>query len=369
MTRADESGLDRRYDQPVTTTDQPRAVRSGEELDTAAVESFVRLHLPDLDGPVTVEQFPSGASNLTYLVSAGERQLVLRRPPFGRKAKSAHDMGRAVRIMTALEKVYPYVPRVVAFCEDESVLGCDFYLMERIPGTILRRELPRGLTLTERETRQLCTNVLDRLIDLHAIDYREAGLTGFGKPEGYVGRQIEGWSRRYVQARTPNAPAYETVMGWLQERTPREVRHCVIHGDYRFDNVVLDAEDPFEVVGVLDWEMATVGDPLMDLGNSLAYWIDSKDPILLRLFRLQPTHLPGMLDRNEVVRYYCERTGIRCDDFTFYRVYGVFRLVVIMQQIYYRYYHRQTTNRRFRKFVWLVKYLDRYLKREIRKAG
>lgn len=353
----------------MTLTDRARAVRPGDELDVSAVEEYLRTAVPDLDGSLAVSQFPSGASNLTYLLELGGRQLILRRPPVGRKAKSAHDMSREVKVMTALQESYPYVPRVVAYCEDEGLLGCEFYIMERIPGIILRRELPRGLALSEEETRQLCTNVLDRLVDLHSIDYQATGLADFGKPEGYARRQIEGWCERYVKARTPNAPTYEHVMAWLQERIPGEVRHCVIHGDYRFDNVVLDAEDPFKVVGVLDWEMATIGDPLMDLGNSLAYWIDRKDPLLLRIFRLQPTHLPGMLDRDEVVRYYCERTGITCDDFTFYRVYGVFRLVVIMQQIYYRYHHRQTTNKRFAKFIWLVKYLERYLRREIRKAG
>ena len=349
--------------------DEPRPVRSGDELDVAAVETYLRDAVPDLDGPVEVRQFSSGASNLTYLLQFGERQLILRRPPVGTKAKSAHDMSREVRVMTALQASYPYVPRVIAFCDDLAVLDCDFYLMERIPGIILRRELPRDLVLSENETRRLCTNVLDRLIDLHAIDYQTAGLGDFGKPEGYIRRQIEGWSKRYVRARTPNAPSYEKVMAWLDEMAPAEARHCVIHGDYRFDNVVLDEDDPFEVKGVLDWEMATIGDPLMDLGNSLAYWIGKEDPLLLRIFRLQPTHLPGMLSRDEVVRYYCERTGVRCDDFTFYRVCGVFRLVVIMQQIYYRYYQRQTTNKRFAKFIWLVKYLHRYLKREIRKAG
>jgi aminoglycoside phosphotransferase (APT) family kinase protein len=349
--------------------DEPRLVRPGDELDEVALERFLRGVVPGLEGPLDVRQFPSGASNLTYLVTVGERELILRRPPTGRKAKSAHDMSREVRVMTALRDVYPYVPKVVAFCDDESVLGSHFYIMERMRGIILRRELPRGMTFTRDETRRLCTNVLDRLIDLHTLDYRSAGLAGLGRPEGYVSRQIEGWTSRYERARTPDAPSYERVTGWLHANTPVEVRHCLIHGDFRFDNVVLSPDDPFEVIGVLDWEMATVGDPLMDLGNSLAYWIDRRDPLLLRIFRLQPTHLPGMLSREEVVHYYCERTGTRCDDFTFYRVYGVFRLVVIMQQIYYRYYHRQTTNRRFRKFIWLVKYLDRYLKREIRRAG
>jgi aminoglycoside phosphotransferase (APT) family kinase protein len=349
-------------------TDQPRPVRPGDEFDVAAIEDYLQNVVPAFEGQVEVRQFSSGASNLTYLLEFGGRQLILRRPPAGTKAKSAHDMSREVRVMTALKNIYPYVPRVIASCDDETVIGCDFYLMERIPGIILRRELPRGLVLSEEETRRLCTNVLDRLIDLHSIDYQAAGLGDFGRPAGYVRRQVEGWSDRYVRARTTNAPSYEKVMSWLDEMAPAEVRYCVIHGDYRFDNVVLDEDDPFEVKGVLDWEMATIGDPLMDLGNSLAYWIGREDPLLLRIFRLQPTHLPGMLSRDEVVSYYCDSTGVRCDDFTFYRVYGVFRLVVIMQQIYYRYYHRQTTNKRFAKFIWLVKYLHRYLNREIRKA-
>lgn len=348
--------------------DQPRAVRPGDELDIAAVEEFLRGAVPDFEGPLVVRQFPAGASNLTYLLEAGGRELVLRRPPVGMKARSAHDMSREVRVMSALRESFPYVPRVIASCDDEAVLGCEFYLMERIPGIILRRELPLGLALSEGETRQLCTNVLDRLIELHMLDYDEVGLSDFGKPQGYVRRQIEGWSERYRRARTPNAPSYETVMAWLVERQPAEVRHSIIHGDFRFDNVILDRDNPLEVVGVLDWEMATIGDPLMDLGSSMAYWISGRDPFLLRLFRLQPTHLPGMFDRQEVVNYYRERTGISCDDFRFYRVYGIFRLVVILQQIYYRHYHRQTTNKRFARFIWLVKYLERYLKKAVRRA-
>jgi aminoglycoside phosphotransferase (APT) family kinase protein len=346
----------------VSLADRTRPVRP-EELDLGAVESYLETVLPALEGPVEARRFPAGASNLTYLVTIGDRELILRRPPFGRKARTAHDMSREARILSALADVYPYVPRVLAFCDDASILDCDFYVMEPIEGIILRRNLPKGLRFSTDEARRLCTNVLDRLIDLHSIDYRGAGLGDFGKPDGYVRRQIEGWCRRYVRARTPNAPSYSRVMAWLEERMPGEAGACVIHGDYRFDNVVLDATNPFEVIGVLDWEMATVGDPLMDLGASLAYWIGRRDPLPLRLFRLQPTHLPGMLTRNEVVHYYCERTGIPCDDFTFYRVYGVFRLVVIMQQIYYRYYHRQTRDRRFGRFIHLIRYLERYLQR------
>ena len=346
-------------------TDPTRPVREGEELDLAAVENFLRSAIPDLEGPLVVTQFPSGASNLTYLVKAGSREMVLRRPPPGRKAKSAHDMSREVRVLSALAGVYPYVPKVLARCDDPDVLGCDFYLMERITGTILRKNLPRGMRLSREETAQLCRNVVDRLIDLHSIDYKSAGLSDLGKPEGYVRRQIEGWSRRFVDARTPNVPSYDRVMRWLDEKMPPEVGACVIHGDYRFDNVVLNPENPLEVIGVLDWEMATIGDPLMDLGNSLAYWIEKKDPWLLRLTRLQPTHLAGMMTRDEVVDYYCHKTGIEIESFDFYRIYGLFRLVVIMQQIYYRYYHRQTHNKRFGRFIYLIKYLNGYLNRLI----
>jgi aminoglycoside phosphotransferase (APT) family kinase protein len=349
----------------VSLADPARPARPGEELDLLAVDGFLRSSIPDLSGPLEVGQFPAGASNLTYLLRIGDRELVLRRPPFGRKAKSAHDMAREYRILSALRDVYPYVPRVLAFCEDPAVLGCEFYIMERLEGVILRRRLPRELRLSAGEIRQLCRSVIDRLIDLHAVDYQAAGLGDLGRPEGYIERQILGWCKRYERARTENAPSYDRVMRWLQTTMPGEIKACLIHGDYRFDNVVLNPEDPLEVIGVLDWEMATIGDPLMDLGNSLAYWMERNDPLPLRLFRVQPTHLAGMLTRDEVVRYYCGRTGVDCGSFDFYRIYGLFRLVVIMQQIYYRYYHGQTRNRRFGRFIYLIKYLDRYLNRLI----
>ncbi|MEW6337700.1 MAG: phosphotransferase family protein [Acidobacteriota bacterium] len=348
--------------------DRPRPARPGEELDVATVERYLKAALPGLDGAVEIRQFPSGASNLTYLVRCGDAEVVLRRPPFGRKAKSAHDMAREVRTLSALRAVYPYVPRVLAFCDDPAVMGCDFYVMERLTGIILRKDFPSGLRLSPAEVGRLCRNVIDRLVELHAIDVRAAGLAELGRPEGYVRRQVEGWSERYRRARTPNAPAYETVMDWLAGAMPAEAGACLIHGDFRFDNVVLDPSDPLKVIGVLDWEMATVGDPLMDLGNSLAYWAQRGDPLLLRLMRVQPTQVKGMMTRDEVVAYYAERSGRPIPEFDFYRVYGLFRLVVIMQQIYYRYYHGQTRNRRFGRFIYLIRYLDGYLRRLIARS-
>jgi aminoglycoside phosphotransferase (APT) family kinase protein len=345
--------------------DGPRSVRPGEELDLAAIGRYLASVDRDLGGPLEVAQFRSGASNLTYLVKAGDRDLVLRRPPHGRKAKSAHDMGREVRMLGALADVYPYVPRVIAYCEDPTVMGCDFYVMERIEGIILRKNLPKGLRLSRSDVATLCRNVVDKLIELHKVDFLAAGLADFGRPEGYVRRQVEGWSARFRAAQTPNAPTYEGVMDWLAENQPAEVGSCVIHGDFRFDNVVLSPDNPLEVIGVLDWEMATIGDPLMDLGASLAYWMQRGDPWLLRVMRVQPTHLNGMMTREEVVDYYCARRGLDLATFDFYRIFGVFRLVVIMQQIYYRYYHRQTRTKRFGRFIYLIKYLEGYLERLI----
>ncbi len=345
--------------------DAPRSVRPGEELDLDAVGEYLASVDPGLAGPLEVSQFRSGASNLTYLVRVGGRDLVLRRPPHGRKAKSAHDMGREVRMLSALAGVYPYVPRVIAHCEDPAVMGCDFYVMERIEGIILRKNLPDGLRLSRNDVATLCRNVVDKLIELHEVDYRAAGLADFGKPEGYVRRQVEGWSERFRAAHTPNAPTYERVMEWLAEKQPPEVGACVIHGDFRFDNVVLSPDDPLDVIGVLDWEMATIGDPLMDLGASLAYWMQRGDPWLLRIMRVQPTHLKGMMTREEVIDYYCARRRLEIGTFDFYRIFGVFRLVVIMQQIYYRFHHGQTRTKRFGRFIYLIKYLEGYLERLI----
>jgi aminoglycoside phosphotransferase (APT) family kinase protein len=340
--------------------DTPHAVRSGEELDAEKVAEFLR-RTHALSGVPEVAQFPGGASNLTYMLRFPEKSLVLRRAPFGHKAKGAHDMVREARVMEALSKVYPYVPAIVGICEDDSVLGAPFYVMERIEGVILRRDPPPelGLDTSPEKARALCLSVIDRLIELHQIDYQAAGLSHLGKGQGYVARQISGWSDRYVKSRTPDVPDFQAVMAWLDAKKPAtEVAIAVIHNDYRFDNVVLDPESAMRVIGVLDWEMATLGDPLMDLGNSVAYWVQADDEPQRCAMRGQPTNLPGMFTRAEVVQYYGEKTGFRVDNFDFYEVYGMFRLAVILQQIYYRYYHKQTQNPRFAAFGQSVSYLE-----------
>ena len=340
-----------------TIEDRAGAVRAGEALDVEAVNAWLRARLPDLAGRPEVTQYRGGASNWTYRLRYANRDLILRRPPAGTRAKSAHDMAREYTVQRQLKPVYPYVPTMIGLCEDDGVIGAHFYVMERIAGVILRADPPAALQLDAGRARRLCLAMLDRLVELHAVDPAAAGLGSLDRGAGYVRRQVEGWSDRYERARTWNVSSFRRVRDWLTANAPDDVAHCVIHNDWRFDNMVLDPADLGRVIGVLDWEMATIGDPLMDLGSALAYWVQADDPVLMRLTRRQPTHLPGMLTRREVVDYYLERSGHQPARWAFYEVFGLFRLAVIAQQIYYRYHHRQTRNPAFRWFWVLIDYL------------
>ena len=339
--------------------DSATDVREGEALDAERVAAYLRAHLPGLQGTPSVRQFPGGASNLTYLLQYPGRQLVLRRPPFGHKARSAHDMGREFRILSALRNAYPYCPDALLHCTDAGVIGAEFYVMERIEGVILRTDLPAELGLDAANTQALCENFIARLVELHRVDYRACGLGDLGRPEGYVQRQVSGWSERYQQALTPDAPGWSAVMAWLADKLPPESgRASLLHNDFRFDNVILDPAAPLRIVGVLDWELAALGDPLMDLGNSLAYWIEAGDPAPVQMMRRQPSHAPGMLTREQFVACYAEGAGIAVSNMDFYRVYGLFRLAGIIQQIYFRFYHGQTQDKRFAAFVHMNKLLE-----------
>ncbi|MEO8587566.1 MAG: phosphotransferase family protein [Acidobacteriota bacterium] len=335
----------------------PAGTRPGEELDAAAVDAWLKPRLAGLSGSLRVTQFSGGASNWTYRLEYPGFDLVLRRPPWGTKARSAHDMAREFRVQQALRPVYPFVPEMIAFCEDPAVIGCDFYVMRLIPGLVPRARLPKGLVLDPPSARRLCLSFVDRLADLHRVDARAVGLENLGKGAGYARRQIEGWAVRYGEARTWNVPPFRRVIAWLRAHVPEDVAACVIHNDFRLDNFVLDPDDPARVVGVLDWEMATLGDPLMDLGNSLAYWVETGDDAVARATRRQPTHLPGMLTRREIALAYFEKSGLAPRDTTFYEVYGLFRLAAIAQQIYFRYHRGETRNPAFRRFWLMTHYL------------
>ncbi len=340
--------------------DGASGVREEDRFDVDAVRAWLAERGTVLGEDVEVRQFGGGASNLTYSLRDGTHDLILRRPPSGQKAKGAHDMGREFRIQDGLREAFPLVPEMVALCDDASVIGSEFYVMQRVDGVIPRRDLPPGVVLDEQQTRRLCTNALDVLIDLHDVDVDATSLASMNKGAGYVERQISGWSARFRNAHTEDVGDYEKVMAWLAEHQPEDVASCLIHNDFRFDNLVLDRDDPTRPVGVLDWEMATVGDPLMDLGGTLAYWVQEDDDEFFLEFRRQPTTLPGMLSRAEVVDYYCERTGrsVTPEQWRFYEVYGLFRLAVIAQQIYYRYFHGQTTNEAYAVFGPAAQYLE-----------
>ena len=349
--------------------DKATRIRNGESLDIAAVEAFVKNAVPGLMGEMRLLQFPRGHSNLTYLLSFENRELVLRRPPFGTKAKTAHDMNREYKILSALKPEFPYCPEPLAHTEDPSIMACPFYIMERIEGIIPRRDFPPGLDFSPKQVRQLFEGLLRVQLDLHTIDYRQIGLENFGKPVGYVKRQVDGWSRRYRAARTPDAPDCEIVMEWLHENMPPDSENPgVIHNDFKLDNVVLDPKDPLSIIGVLDWEMATVGDPLMDLGSSLGYWVEPEDPQEMQAIRFMPTTAAGAPSRRELFDLYARLSGRANDNFEFYYSFGLFRLAVIAQQIYYRYFHGQTRDDRFKMFVFAVAVLDQAAVRTIGKG-
>ncbi|MCP4163791.1 MAG: phosphotransferase family protein [Deltaproteobacteria bacterium] len=340
--------------------DSPKEVRDGEELDTEKIAAYLKANLKEMDGEINIKQFPSGFSNLTYMVTVGERELVLRRPPFGTKAKSAHDMKREFNILSSIKGSFDYVPEMLLYCDDEEVIGAPFYVMERLKGIILRKELPNGLFTDESGIKSLCRNWVGVLCNLHKLDYESCGLKDLGKPEGYVKRQVEGWTKRYRNARTEDVPDFEGIMEWLKDNMPEDSKTpALIHNDYKFDNVFLNPDNPSQITGVVDWEMATIGDPLMDLGASLAYWVNHDDNDEMKLIATLPTTSPGMLNRAEIVKLYEELSGTKIKNFEFYYCFGLFRLAVIAQQIYYRYYHGQTKDKRFANIAFFVHILER----------
>jgi aminoglycoside phosphotransferase (APT) family kinase protein len=304
-----------------------------------------------------IEQFPSGHSNLTFFLKAGGRGYVLRRPPFGSKVKSAHDMGREYRVLSRLHAAYEPAPEPLVYCEDESVIGAKFYLMRRLHGVILRKELPAGLVLTQAQIGELSRNLIDNLVRLHAVDYRAAGLADLGKPEGYVERQVRGWTDRYTGSQTDDIESVIAVAKWLAERMPKDNPATLIHNDYKLDNVVLDPVEPTRIIGVLDWEMSTLGDPLMDLGTTLSYWVEADDSPQMQVVRWGPTAEPGALSRGELAARYAEKSGRDVSNVLFYYCFGLFKTAVVIQQIYYRYKQGLTKDERFAPLIHGVRIL------------
>jgi len=346
--------------------DRPAAVRSGEELDLERLSAYlhrelpVLARLPDASGcrgsarsgeEIQVSQFPSGFSNLTYLVSIADLEFVLRRPPFGAKIKSAHDMGREFRILSALAGSYRKVPKTMIYCADPEVLGAPFYLMERVEGVVLRPRMAAAEEPDPVTMAAVAASAVDTLAELHAVDYEQAGLADLGRPVGYVRRQVEGWAKRYAAAKTDDITAMEATGAWLLANMPAESGVALIHNDFKYDNLVLDPDDLSRIVAVLDWEMATLGDPLMDLGTSLGYWVDPDDPPEMLELKLSPTTIPGNPSRLEVAERYAGATGRSLDHLVFYYVFGLFKIAVIVQQIYARFQRGDTQDPRFASLI------------------
>ncbi|HEY6174363.1 MAG TPA: phosphotransferase family protein [Kofleriaceae bacterium] len=338
-----------------TFEDKPRDIRAGEELDVAKLSAYLEREFGP--GDVSVLQFPGGHSNLTYLVRHGEREYVLRRPPFGSKVKSAHDMGREFTVLTKLWPVYDRAPRPYAYEPTGDVLGAPFYLMERRRGVVLRKEVPAEVVGDMPRIRRICEHLVDALVDLHAVDYEAAGLGDFGKPVGYIERQVTGWSKRYVDSQTDEIPSINEAAAWLQTHMPAEVAPALIHNDFKFDNVIFDPSLE-RITGVLDWEMATVGDPLMDLGTSLSYWVEAGDPQSFYQLPFGPTAKPGMMTRAQYAERYLERSGRKADNLVFYYAFGLWKTAVVLQQIYYRWRKGNTTDARFSQLIFGVRILS-----------
>ncbi len=343
--------------------DGARGVRAGEELDVANLEAVIRERLPALSGPIRVEQFPGGHSNLTYLVTVGDRELVLRRPPFGNRVKTAHDMGREYRILSRLADAFPPAPRALVHVEDEAVLGAPFYLMERVRGVVLRgRTLPKGSSLDVSQVRALGHAFADTLAALHSVDVAAAGLSDLGKPEGYVERQVRGWIKRYDDARTDDIPEMREAARWLEVALAEGIpasRPSLIHNDYKFDNLVLDSETCTRIVGVLDWEMATYGEPLMDLGTALAYWTEKSDPEEMTALPFGPTMLEGSLSRADVADRWAQATQRELVRLDFFEAFAHYKTAVVAQQIYWRFKNGHTNDARFGAFLPAVGILAR----------
>ena len=343
-----------------------RRVRAGEDLEWTRLVAWLRERLPacgipglDVSREPEVAQFPGGHSNLTYLVAFGDVEIVIRRPPFGPVAATAHDMAREFRWLSAMHRVFPLAPRPYLLCDDPAIVGAVFYAMERRRGVVIRTEEPPQAANPEAR-RRISAALVDTLAALHAIDVDANALGSLGKPSGFVERQVRGWSERWQRAQTTRLDDMDALASWLRDRLPPDpARPSVVHGDFKLDNVMLDAADIARVVAVFDWEMSALGDPLVDLGILLAYWAPTAPPEQ-RDALTSVTHRPGYWSRDEIVERYAARSGRDLSNIRYYEVFALFKIAVVIQQIYFRYVNGQTQDPRFASFDARVAYLARH---------
>lgn len=335
--------------------DKPVAVRDSKAIDIDALQRYLQPHLPGLKTPIQIRQYPSGFSNLTYEVSWGETRWILRRPPPGANVKSGHDMAREFKILNGLSPLYKRVPAPKLYCDDAAVIGAPFYLMDRIDGVILRADMPAAMRPAPELMANIAEQFIHTLAEVHTFDYNAAGLADLGQPDGYVERQVNGWIKRYNRAKTDDVQAMDKVGTWLQSNCPKSRRTALIHNDFKYDNVVLDPTNWTQIIGILDWEMATLGDPMMDLGTTLGYWVSPGDPPAMQALKLSPTTLPGNPSRSTLAHWYAAATGASLENLVFYYAFGLFKIAGIVQQIYNRYKQGHTDDPRFAGLIHAVR--------------
>ncbi len=326
-----------------------------DELNIAILNHYLQQYAPQIGEVKNITRFTHGYSNLTYCLETANKEFVLRMPPPGANIKSAHDMGREFRVLSLLKPHYTKVPAPILYCESTDIIGTSFYVMEKLNGTILRAHSAPKMNISAETFRKLSASLIDNLVALHALDIKITGLEQLGKPEGYVQRQVDGWVKRYYTAETDKIPSIDTVADWIQKNQPREQSPAFLHNDYKYDNLLLDPNDLTQIVGVLDWEMSTVGDPLMDLGATLAYWFEEGEGDVFKLYNL--SWLPGNFTRKEIIDRYAEKSGRDLSDITFYYVFGLFKNAVIAQQIYHRWKQGHSTDARFGGLLPMIKLL------------
>jgi len=323
-------------------------VRKGEELPAVKLKQFLQENqlIGSIESELFVKQFTHGYSNLTYLLSIENKEYVLRKPPIG-AIKRGHDMSREFKVQSAVKKEFSKVPKMFAYTDDAAVLGSEFYIMEKVEGIILNFKEAKKRDIPANDYKTIANAWLDAFTELHQLDYDAIGLTNLGKPEGYVERQVTNWGKQYLKAATKDVPSAEKVMQWMQENQPKNYQHCLIHNDYKYDNVVFKDNSWKEITAVLDWEMATLGDPLMDLGTSLGYWTLASDHDFIKQGIPSPTIFEGNPMRSEIVASYAKKSGRDIHNMVFYYAFGLFKIAVIAQQIYYRYSKGLTSDPRF----------------------
>lgn len=327
--------------------DIPRNIRSGEEFPLENLKVFLQNNNIDTSN-LKLKQFPSGYSNLTYFLKNSSQEMVLRRPPYGAKSlKGGHDMLREYTVLKNLKSQFHKVPNVHLYCDDENILGAPFYIMDRVQGYIIRPNLQQKNSPSKEIIEKISSSLVDTLVELHSVDINQANLNDLGKIDGYVKRQVEGWTKRYYHSKTDSISDMEFIAKWLNENQPKESKEAIIHNDFKYDNLVLDKNNYSNIISVLDWEMATIGDPFMDLGTTLGYWVDRNDLPELQLFQLSATTLEGNPSREGILEMYENKSGHRVNNPVFYYVFGLFKIAVIAQQIYFRYKKGFTKDKRF----------------------